>query len=208
MSDDVLLAFLVTLAAGLATGIGSIIAFVAKTTNRAFLSAALGFSAGVMIYVSFMEIMPKALVRLEAAEGALGGYVWLTVGFLGGMVLMAFVDRVIPSFGHPHEPMPVEMLGNASARGEYLQQGALRRMGAFTALAIAIHNFPEGLATFLVLLEDPTVGIAIADGLALAAAAVALLARVPAVAARVVSTEGMLPALVAARGAPPAAAAA
>jgi ZIP family zinc transporter len=162
MSDDVLLAFLVTLAAGLATGIGSVIAFVAKTTNRGFLSVALGFSAGVMIYVSFMEIMPKAQVRLEATEGPLTGYAWLTAGFLAGMLLMAIVDRVIPSFGHPHEPMPVEMLDNAAARGEYLQQGALKRMGVFTALAIAIHNFPEGLATFLVLLEDPTVGIAIA----------------------------------------------
>ena len=167
MSDDVLLAFLVTLAAGMATGIGSAIAFLTKTTNRAFLSVALGFSAGVMIYVSFMEIMPKAQVRLEAAEGTLGGYAWLTAGFLAGMLLMAVVDRVIPSFGHPHEPMPVEMLGDETARGEYLQQGALKRMGVFTALAIAIHNFPEGLATFLVLLEDPTVGIAIAVAIAI-----------------------------------------
>lgn len=167
MSDDVLLAFLVTLAAGLATGIGSVIAFLAKTTNRGFLSVSLGFSGGVMIYVSFMEIMPKSLVRLEAAEGPLEGYVWMTAGFLGGMLLMAVVDRVIPSFGHPHEPMPVEMLANETARAEYLQQGMLRRMGVFTALAIAIHNFPEGLATFLVLLEDPAVGIAIAVAIAI-----------------------------------------
>jgi len=167
MSDDVLLAFLVTLAAGLATGIGSAIAFLTKSTNRVFLSVSLGFSAGVMIYVSFVEILPKSLDRLVAAEGPTTGFIWMTVGFLAGMVLMAVVDRVIPSFGHPHEPMPVEMIGNRAARGEYLQQGSLKRMGVFTALAIAIHNFPEGLATFLVLLEDPTVGIAIAVAIAI-----------------------------------------
>jgi ZIP family zinc transporter len=40
-------------------------------------------------------------------------------------------------------------------------------MGLFTALAIAIHNFPEGLATFLAALQDPAVGIAIAVAIAL-----------------------------------------
>jgi ZIP family zinc transporter len=167
MSDTVLLAFLVTLAAGLCTSIGSAIAFFAKTTNRVFLTIALGFSAGVMIYVSFVEIVPKALARLVAAEGPSTGYLYMTIGFFVGVLAMAVIDRLIPSFGNPHEPMRVELMDSTVARSQYLQKGAMSRMGVFMALAVAIHNFPEGLATFLVILEDPSVGIALAIAIAI-----------------------------------------
>jgi ZIP family zinc transporter len=167
MSDDVLLALLVTLAAGLCTSIGSAIAFFTKTTNRVFLTLALGFSAGVMIYVSFVEIVPKSLKYLVEAEGSSTGYLYMTLGFFGGVVVMAVIDRMIPSFGNPHEPMRVEMMDNPAARRDYLQKGALSRMGVFMALAVAIHNFPEGLATFLVILEDPSVGLALAVAVAI-----------------------------------------
>ncbi|HBK41477.1 MAG TPA: zinc transporter ZupT, partial [Porphyromonadaceae bacterium] len=65
----VLTAFLLTLFAGLSTGIGSLIALIAKRTNTNFLSFALGLSAGVMIYVSFMEMLPKALEMLSESFG-------------------------------------------------------------------------------------------------------------------------------------------
>jgi ZIP family zinc transporter len=167
MSEVVLLALLVTLAAGLCTSIGSAIAFFAKTTNRVFLTIALGFSAGVMIYVSFVEIVPKALARLVAAEGPSTGYLYMTIGFFVGVLAMAVIDRLIPSFGNPHEPMRVELMDSTVARSQYLQKGAMSRMGVFMALAVAIHNFPEGLATFLVILEDPSVGIALAIAIAI-----------------------------------------
>ena len=118
MSDTVLLAFLVTLAAGLCTSIGSAIAFFAKTTNRVFLTIALGFSAGVMIYVSFVEIVPKALARLVAAEGPSTGYLYMTIGFFVGVLAMAVIDRLIPSFGNPHEPMRVELMDSTVARSQ------------------------------------------------------------------------------------------
>jgi len=60
MGDNVLFAFGLTLFAGLSTGIGSALAFYTKKTNKKFLSAALGFSAGVMIYVSLVEIFVKS----------------------------------------------------------------------------------------------------------------------------------------------------
>ncbi|MFP3422425.1 zinc transporter ZupT, partial [Bacillus sp. SIMBA_161] len=69
MDSTIIYAFLLTLFAGLATGIGSMIAFFAKRTNTAFLSISLGFSGGVMIYVSFIEIFPKALEELVGAHG-------------------------------------------------------------------------------------------------------------------------------------------
>src|SRR5512134_1868878 len=94
--NNVLFAFGLTLFAGLSTGIGSAIAFFARTTNTRFLSVSLGFSAGVMIYVSLVEIFMKAKVSLVAGLGEKAGY-WATVGaFFGGMIFIAIIDRFVP----------------------------------------------------------------------------------------------------------------
>lgn len=164
MVDNLLLAFGLTLMAGLATGIGSILAFFTKTTNTKFLSLALGYSAGVMIYVSMIEIFVKAKVALVGAlDETLGN--WATVGgFFGGMLLIALIDKFIPKQGNPHELKKVEDM-NASSKA--VQDSALLKMGTFTALAIAIHNFPEGIATFTSALQDPALGIPIAIAIAI-----------------------------------------
>lgn len=158
-------AFGLTLFAGLSTGIGSAMAFFAKRTNTRFLSISLGFSAGVMIYVSFVEIFAKAKESLSAALGPEQG-TWLTVGaFFLGIIFIALIDRFIPKGENPHE---MEMIENMNA--EQLKQNKdrrLMRMGAFTALAIGIHNFPEGLATFTAAMNDPNLGIAIAVAIAI-----------------------------------------
>jgi ZIP family zinc transporter len=167
MQNPVFFAFAVTLAAGLATGIGSALAFFTKQTNRQFLSVALGFSAGVMIYVSFVEILPKASDRLISERGETTGLTYAVLGFLGGLILMAVVDRLIPKFSNPHENMSVELMEDPTARSEYLRQRALMRTGTFVALAVALHNFPEGLATFLITLEDPALGVAVAVAIAI-----------------------------------------
>lgn len=153
MSHEVILAFLFTLMAGLATGIGSLLAFFAKTTNTKFLSFALGFSAGVMIYVSMIEIFVKAQDSLVSELGEDGGR-WLTVSsFFAGMLLIALIDRFVPSGSNPHELKKVEdMKGN----GAMTKNPDLLKMGVFTALAIGIHNFPEGIATFVSTIQDPT----------------------------------------------------
>ena len=108
MEANVLFAFGLTLFAGLATGIGSILAFFTSTTNTKFLSLALGFSAGVMIYVSMVEIFVKAKDALVGAMGVVSGN-WITVGgFFGGMLLIALIDKFIPKQGNPHELKRVE----------------------------------------------------------------------------------------------------
>jgi len=167
VQDPVLFAFLVTLAAGLCTGIGSALAFFTKQTNRQFLSLALGFSAGVMIYVSFVEILPKASQRLVGEHGEFAGLSYAAIAFLGGLILMAVVDRVIPKFSNPHENISVELMEDEGARADYLRQRALLRTGTFVAIAVALHNFPEGLATFLITLEEPAVGLAVALAIAI-----------------------------------------
>ncbi|MBN1765294.1 MAG: zinc transporter ZupT [Sedimentisphaerales bacterium] len=163
-THNVLFAFGLTLFAGLATGIGSALAFFAKRTNTRYLSIALGFSAGVMLYVSFIEIFFKAKDALVAELGAKGG-TWATVGaFFGGIVFIGLIDKFIPSFENPHEIRDVEEMEDTRAADKFKK---LYRMGLFTALAIAIHNFPEGLATFASALKDPQLGIPIAVAIAI-----------------------------------------
>ncbi|MHC4325019.1 MAG: zinc transporter ZupT [Planctomycetota bacterium] len=162
--QSVLFAFGLTLFAGLATGFGSTLAFLARRTNTRFLSVALGFSAGVMIYVSFVEIFPKAKDSLVAELGFGRGY-WLTVlAFFAGIAFIAIIDKLVPSFENPHEIHRAEEMDIPERAAQFKK---LYRMGLFTALAIAIHNFPEGLATFVSALKDPKLGIAIAVAIAI-----------------------------------------
>lgn len=165
MDGNVLLALGLTLFAGLATGVGSLIAFFTSRTNTKFLSLALGFSAGVMIYVSLVEIFVKAKDSLTAEHGETNGY-WLTLaGFFGGMLFIALIDRFIPNKTNPHEVRMVEDINKVES--QIVEADKLMKMGTFTALAIAIHNFPEGIATFMAALQDPNVGIAIAIAVAI-----------------------------------------
>lgn len=177
-----------TVFAGMATGIGSIIAFAAKSTNYRFLSVSTGFSAGVMLYVSFVEIFYKGVDALIEAYGEYWGH-WVNVSsFFGGILLIGIIDYLIPSAENPHEthsdeetaPLsdPSAPLPDFKALGWKPQSAVigthdhgsrnkkLLRMGLFTAFAIAIHNFPEGLATFLSALQDPALGVAIAVAIA------------------------------------------
>ncbi|MBU1367923.1 MAG: zinc transporter ZupT [Bacteroidetes bacterium] len=161
-TESIIIAFALTLFAGLSTGIGSAIALLAKRTNTRFLSVALGFSAGVMIYVSFVEILSKARISLIEAYGIKQGS-WITVAaFFGGILLIALIDKFIPSVENPHEVKRVEEMDHIDAKKK-----KLARMGLITALAIGIHNFPEGLATFIAALSDPNLGIAIAVAIAI-----------------------------------------
>jgi zinc transporter, ZIP family len=165
-TSTVLLAFGLTLFAGLSTGIGSIVAFFSSDRDHRFLSGALGFSAGVMIYVSLVEIFAKARDSLAATLGEPAAIAWATVSFFGGIAVIALIDRLIPTLQNPHEVRLVETI-ESEVDAELRKRRNLHRMGLFSALAIAIHNFPEGLATFIATLEDPALGISIAIAIAI-----------------------------------------
>lgn len=162
MEQNFLVAFLLTLFAGLATGIGSLIAFLAKTTNKKFLSFSLGLSAGVMIYVSFVEIFAQARDLLITEFGNTRGMSMVVISFFGGMLLVGLIDKLVPSFENPHEIRSVESMDVPPPHN-----AKLMKMGVMTALAIGIHNFPEGIATFTAALENPTLGVAIAMAIAI-----------------------------------------
>jgi len=168
-----LTAFGLTAFAGLATGVGSLIALWAGKTSTKFLSASLGFSAGVMIYVSLVEIFQKARHALAIPFGERGGS-WAAVGgFFLGVGLIALIDRLIPESINPHEAHTKEEVAAhetvppGTNTLKHKDQKKLLRMGMFTALAVGIHNFPEGLATFLAALREPSLGIAIAVAIAI-----------------------------------------
>jgi zinc transporter, ZIP family len=163
-TGTVLFAFSLTVLAGLSTGIGSGLAIFARRTNTRFLTASLGFSAGVMIYVSLVEIFVKARHSLETALGSFQGYLMTTLAFFAGIVLIALIDYLVPGYENPHEIRNVEEIPDQDI---VLQKKKLHRMGLFSALAIGIHNFPEGIATFVGALQDPALGMSIAIAIAI-----------------------------------------
>lgn len=157
------IALILSLGAGLSTGVGGLLVLLFKTTNKKFLSVALGFSAGIMIYISFMEILPEARIQLNTMGEETGGWLTLTAFFLG-ILLIAAIDKLIPSYENPHEMHTVEEADQYSVSTD---THILVKTGVMTALAITVHNFPEGLATFVASMKEPQIGIAVAIAVAI-----------------------------------------
>lgn len=157
--SNIVLAFLLTTFAGLSTGIGSLIALLAKRTNTSFLSASLGFSAGIMIYVSFMEMMPEANKHLISVFGEKSGTFLMVIAFFCGIAFINLIDFLVPKSVNPHEMQGIEEMNNKST--------TLKRTGILVAISIAIHNFPEGIATFTSALGSLEIALPIAAAIAI-----------------------------------------
>lgn len=163
-------AFFLTFLAGISTSIGAVLAFFSKGKNYTILSLGLGFSAGVMIYVSFVEILVKSKNSFSILYGnQITGELLALVCFFLGIALSAMIDALIPKDVNPHEPKSDSELhilkeDDVSVNKEHKK---LRRTGLFTALAIGIHNFPEGFATFSASLSEVTLGVSIALAIAI-----------------------------------------
>ena len=141
-----LIPVLLTLLAGLATVIGGFITFIVKKDNIKVLSLGLGFSAGVMIFLSLTEIK-------DGAEGLLteyfpNHYMWFTfLGFIIGVLIDHIEDGDF---------------SEEDAEENIQKHHGIKRAGIITAIALAIHNFPEGMATFFVSSHNLTLGIPVA----------------------------------------------
>ena len=153
MEQNIYFALVLTLLAGLATSIGGFLAFFFKKKNLNALALGLGFSAGVMIYVSFMELMPQAKQELSQIYSAKSAEGLTILFFFIGTLFAWLIDYCLPS----------HHLENKSLNKET----KLHHIGLFTAVALAIHNFPEGLTTFMATLINTTTGISIALAIAL-----------------------------------------
>lgn len=165
MDNNVLLAFGLTLFAGLCTGIGSALAFFAKRTNTRFLAFCLGFSAGVMVYVAMMDILPHAQGILQESHGERQGAWIAVISFFVGMLIVLLIDRFVPYYENPHEIHRIEEAHGK--RGIAGCEHSLMRLGILTAIAIAVHNFPEGIASFMATVHDPWLGISVAAAVAI-----------------------------------------
>ena len=153
--NDILFALSLTLIAGVATGVGSLIVLFSQIKNIKFLSVCLSFAAGVMLYVAFAEILLEAFEDLKYGFGDGVGYLIATIAFFAGIILMAVIDKFIPQGDEVTELNESESL---SVKNEK----ELKRTGIMSAIAIAVHNFPEGIIVFIASVHDPAMGIAIA----------------------------------------------
>ncbi len=143
LSHELITGFTLSLLAGLCTGVGAAMAFFVKRTDTRMLTFALGASAGVMVYISFMELMPTAQEYL-GGDGAK----WIIIAsFFGGMLLSGAIDQLIPADENPHEIHEARELEGVQGTGQFAGHAGVKRSATLFALAIAVHNFPEGIAT-------------------------------------------------------------
>ncbi|MCL2396560.1 MAG: zinc transporter ZupT [Defluviitaleaceae bacterium] len=159
--NDITFAFLLTIIAGTATGVGGLAILFSKKTSKKFLSICLSFSAGVMLYISFAEILLEAFEDLEYALGDGIGYLAATIAFFVGILLVAIIDKFIPHGDEVTELAEYAKQGNSEALAQK-DKKELKRTGVMAAIAIAIHNLPEGIVIFMAAIHDPALGIAIA----------------------------------------------
>lgn len=156
MPDNVTIAFLITLLAGLATVLGSALVFLQKTPSPRLLAFGLAFAAGAMVFVSLTEIFGKSVENFSMVSD--GGFGWAVMAFLVGLLMVLALDRLIPN---PHETLDPN-----DPKFHHKTQNHLRRIGLMSAFAITAHNLPEGLATFFATLESPTLGAPLAFAIA------------------------------------------
>jgi len=153
-SQEVLLAFGVCIAAAAATMIGGFSVFRASRDNSRLLAFGLAFAGGAMVYISLVEIFWKSLTDFSKVFEDKQAYSYATLAFFGGVLMLVAIDRFIPN---PHNKLVPDQ--NADKKH-------LKRVGLMAALAITVHNFPEGMATFFATLEEPVLGSSLAFAIA------------------------------------------
>lgn len=156
--NGTLTALLLTLIAGAATGIGGAMVLFKKKISSNFLAGALGLSAGVMIFISLAELFPEAQAEITAIGSVKYGEALTLLAFFAGMGIIMLIDFLVPEYENPHEASELSLGSN---------EKTLHRLGLMSALAIAIHNFPEGIATFIGALNDPQMGGSITFAIAI-----------------------------------------
>ena len=167
--QEVISALILTLIAGSATGIGGALVLFKKRISSNFLAAALGVSAGVMIFISLAELFPEAQAMISDT-GLRHGEALVLVAFFVGMGIITLIDFTIPEYENPHEASGLSLSDRTAAVGVLEHTGnekVLHRLGLLSALAIAVHNFPEGIATFIGAMNDPEMGAGITFAIAI-----------------------------------------
>jgi ZIP family zinc transporter len=156
--------FLISLLAGLATSIGGLVAIFVKKNDFKTLAFGLGLSAGVMIYISLVELLPEAETLLSHSSGPLTAKMFAFCIFTLGILIAGLIDYCVPD--HIEQGWIKSKIKGKEPKPK-AHSHSLYRVGFLTALIIGIHNFPEGLATFVSGYSDKTLGISIAIAIAI-----------------------------------------
>lgn len=166
--NNVLLSFGLTVLVGLTMGVGSIMSFIVSNTHKKLLAISLSFAAGIMIYVSFMEMLPEGIHLIEGYLGDKGNIIAIS-WFFGGMFLSAIIEKLVHVFagdyhdhhhGHSHDHDHEEDHHNHDHEQEEVHH--LSKLGIMSAVAIGVHNLPEGLALFTAGIKDIKLALPIA----------------------------------------------
>lgn len=153
-TPNVITALMICVAAAAATMIGGFSVFTTKDSNPRMLAFGLAFAGGAMVYISLVEIFWKSLSSFSEVMEDKAAYTDATLAFFAGVVVLVMIDRLIPN---PHNKL-------TAPHNE--DKAHLKRIGVLAALAITVHNFPEGMATFFAALEDPVLGSSLAFAIA------------------------------------------
>ena len=168
MENNYLTAFIFSTIAGLSTVIGGFVTFFIKGNSLKFLSFGLGLSAGVMLFVSLVDLYPHAGEMIKAQMG--NNFAWLAILCFGlGILTAVLIDFFIPD--HIQATMFTKQIGAneqcidstdcAENENAVISIGKVKRAGLITALVVALHNLPEGLATFTLTSQDIMLGLGI-----------------------------------------------
>ncbi|PID33232.1 zinc transporter ZupT [Candidatus Saccharibacteria bacterium] len=158
------LALVLATLAGLATSIGGLMATHKKVRERKWLAVSLAFAAGAMLMVSFAEMLPVGVESLAATMDHRTAQIWAYVAFFGGVALVLIIDRLLPKSLNPSE---VEGREDKLSKSEKVNNRRLIRSGLLVALVLALHNFPEGMSTFIATYQDPALGLTLAFAIAI-----------------------------------------
>ncbi len=165
MNINLIFAFSLTVFSALCAVIGGIFGVTYKQNNtNKFLSLALGFSSGIMLYLSFIEILGEGRELLTGSQGQMKGEVYVLLSFFGGMFVVALLDKLLPE----NESCEI---GDG--------QSCLLQTGIISAIAVGIHNVPEGFAIFASGLESMKIGIATAVALGIHNLAIGMAISIP-----------------------------
>jgi len=164
---QLLFAFLLTTLAGLSTGIGGLVAFIKYAQKEKFLAFSLGLSAGAMIYISFVELLVGSLNDLKISNSADMAHTKFALLFLGGLLASGLISKVIGMAMEDVRIFQSKPENQSLGTEEIKKKKKLYRTGVVTAVALAIHNLPEGLITFLTSMQDLQLGIGIAAAIAI-----------------------------------------
>lgn len=138
-----LYAFLLTTLAGLSTLIGAFVIFISKKKKDSIIIGSLGFASGVMIMVSFSDLIPNSYTLFSNTYSVIVSILLLLIAMNIGVILSKSINKLIPS-----------------------NNNELYRVGILSMLAIMLHNIPEGIATYITNCSNITLGLSLTIAIA------------------------------------------